>query len=89
MSLRINRPHQAFMNVVVDWAGHVIDALAPIVSIDRPEGYRDSGYCDGEPLFPNDGNGLAGDDTPTLSRTIRWADGRDVTLHWKLPAPGP
>lgn len=83
MSLRINRPHQAFMNVVIDWAGNVIDALVPIASIDRSES-----HCGGEPGFPNDDTRLAGDDKRTLSRAIRWVGGRDVALNWKLPSPG-
>ena len=83
MLLNVKRPRRAFMNVVIAFAGDVSSALERIASA-----YRATRYGVGETGFPNDDGGLTDDDSPTLSRIIRWADGRDVALHWKLPSPG-
>ena len=83
MFLSNAQPLRAFLTVLITWAGDVKDALEQIASIWQP-----NGSVVGKRAFPDDDAGLTGDDYPTLSRTIRWGDGRDVTLHWRLPSPG-
>ena len=41
-----------------------------------------------EPGVQNDDSGRSAEEGPTPGRRFTWAGGRDVTLHWKLPAPG-
>jgi hypothetical protein len=72
------------MKVVVDWTGDVICTLVRIVSM-----WRHKRDCVHELGRPEDDAGLAGDDSATLSRTIRWTDGRNEILLWKLPSTGP
>ena len=43
----------------------------------------------GERGVQNDDSGPGNGESPTLSRTVTWLGGRDVTLHWKLPSPAP
>ena len=82
MLLNIDGLGRGFMNVLIAWAGDVSGTPERIADLCRPGGHRV-----GEPQFPDDNAGLAGDHNHTLSRTISWVDGRDVMFHWRLPSP--
>lgn len=83
MFLSISRPRQAFTNVLIDWAGAESGALNRIARIFRFGSHRVD-----EPKITDGDTGLAGNASPNRGRTISWADGKDRTLHWKLPSPG-
>lgn len=83
MLLNLNRPRRVILNLIIAWVGDINGKLDQITDFCRLGQYRF-----GKPRFPDDDAGLAGDDSPTHSRTIRWTDGRNEILLWKLPSPG-